>query len=397
MKNRRDRNQVALEAFETLAERYAALVDTKPENAYYERPAMLSLLPPVNGKRILDAGCGPGSYSEWLVEHSAKVTGVDVSPKMVQLAQRRLGKRVKVHQADLGRPLDFLENGTFDIVISPLVLDYIEDWESVFTEFSRLLRDSGLLVFSMEHPSLKFTESVNKDYFATELIETEWRGFGIPVQVPSYRRSLGSMVSALTAAGFVIERMVEPRPTEMFRKKDPDTYQRLSKHPGFLCIRARKETLGGKTWRSKERAPLQVLVIPFKRPPLQFCISRRRDGNYWQWIAGGANVNEELLQAAKREFQEETGLDKYRKIVRLESMCSIPTEKVVGCDYWENTFVVTEFSFAVELFDKDELIVGPEHTEHKWCSYEEATNLLKYDSNKNALTELYRRIEKNSI
>lgn len=397
MKNRRDGKPIALEAFETLAERYASLVDSKPENAYYERPAMLSLLPDVNGKRILDAGCGPGSYSEWLVERDAEVTAVDVSPKMVQLAECRLGKRVKAHQADLGRPLDFLENGTFDIVISPLVLDYIEDWESVFAEFSRQLRDSGLLVFSMEHPSLKFTESLNKDYFATELIETEWRGFGIPVQVPSYRRSLGSMVSALAAAGFVIERMVEPRPTEMFRKKDPDTYHRLSKHPGFLCIRARKEALRGKKQQSKERAPLQVLVIPFKRPPLRFCISRRRDGNYWQWIAGGANVNEDLIQAAKREFQEETSLDKYRKMVRLESICSIPTEKVVGTDYWKNTFVVTEFSFAVELFDKDEPIIGPEHTEHKWCSYEEAMDHLKYDSNRNALTELYRRIEKNSI
>ena len=149
--------------------------------------------------------------------------------------------------------------------------------------------------------------------------------------------------------------------------------------------------------QSKERAPPQVLVIPFKRPPLRFCISRRRDDNYWQWIAGGANVNEELLQAARREFQEETGIDKYRKMVRLESICSIPTEKVVSADYWKDTFVVNEFSFAAELFEKDELVVGIEHAEHKWCSYEEATDLLKYDSNKNALTELYRRIEKNLV
>jgi len=54
-----------LEAYETLAERYAVLVDTKPENAYYERPATLSLLRDMRGKRVLDAGCGPGSYAEW--------------------------------------------------------------------------------------------------------------------------------------------------------------------------------------------------------------------------------------------------------------------------------------------------------------------------------------------
>jgi 2-polyprenyl-3-methyl-5-hydroxy-6-metoxy-1,4-benzoquinol methylase len=56
----RDTRPIALEAYEELAESYAALVDTKPHNALYERPATLSLLPEVRGKRVLDAGCGPG-------------------------------------------------------------------------------------------------------------------------------------------------------------------------------------------------------------------------------------------------------------------------------------------------------------------------------------------------
>lgn len=64
---------IALEAYEKLAERYAALIDTKAENAYYERPATLSLLPDVKGKRVLDAGCGSGLYSEWLLDHGAEV------------------------------------------------------------------------------------------------------------------------------------------------------------------------------------------------------------------------------------------------------------------------------------------------------------------------------------
>ena len=63
---------IALDAYETLAEAYASVVDTKPHNAYYERPATLSLLPNVNGKRVLDAGCGPGVYSEWLIERGAR-------------------------------------------------------------------------------------------------------------------------------------------------------------------------------------------------------------------------------------------------------------------------------------------------------------------------------------
>jgi len=40
---------ISLDAYNTLAASYASLVDTKPHNAYYERPATLSLLPDVAG------------------------------------------------------------------------------------------------------------------------------------------------------------------------------------------------------------------------------------------------------------------------------------------------------------------------------------------------------------
>src|SRR5262245_64111613 len=99
---------LAFDAYEALASRYAAQVDTKPHNAYYERPATLSLLPKVTGKRVLDAGCGPGWYSEWLIQHGASVVAVDASPRMVELARRRAGKQAEVRQADLNEPLDFL-------------------------------------------------------------------------------------------------------------------------------------------------------------------------------------------------------------------------------------------------------------------------------------------------
>jgi hypothetical protein len=51
---------IVLEAYSCLADAYAARIDTKAHNAYYDRPAVTSLLPPVAGKRVLDAGCGPG-------------------------------------------------------------------------------------------------------------------------------------------------------------------------------------------------------------------------------------------------------------------------------------------------------------------------------------------------
>jgi SAM-dependent methyltransferase len=232
---------IAQEAYNALAEAYAALVDTKPHNAHYERPATLSLLPDVLGKRVLDAGCGPGVYAEWLADRGADVVALDANPRMIELARARLGDSAHVVHANLDHPLSFLTEASFDIVISPLVIDYVRDWEAVFREFYRVLRDGGILVFSMEHPYAKYDDHrETSNYFEVERVEYEWTRFGTPVMVPSYRRPLSEVVNPLIRAGFVLQRILEPTPTEAFRQEDPEAYEELSRSPGFLCIRALK-------------------------------------------------------------------------------------------------------------------------------------------------------------
>jgi ubiquinone/menaquinone biosynthesis C-methylase UbiE len=240
-----EKKPVAQDAYDALAEAYAARVDTKPHNAYYERPATLSLLPDVEDKRVLDVGCGPGVYAEWLVDRGAHVVAFDANAKMVRLARERLGgrdrDRARVVQANLEQPLDFLPDDSFDIVLCPLVMDYVKDWERVFKEFYRVLREGGVLVFSMEHPYVKYDDHrETSNYFEVELVEYEWRGFGAPVRVPSYRRPLSAVVNPLVKAGFVLEWVLEPTPTEEFRRQAPEDYEGLSKSPGFMCVRARR-------------------------------------------------------------------------------------------------------------------------------------------------------------
>ena len=230
---------LALEAYEKLAEAYAARVDTKPHNAYYDRPATLSLLPDVRGQWVLDAGCGPGAYSQWLVEHGAQVVAVDVSPKMVGFARRRLGDRATILQADFSQPLD-LPAASFDGVLSALALDYVRDWPAVFGQFHRLLRRPGWFVLSVGHPFADFKRHNEGNYFHIERVEEEWRGFGTPVRVSLYRRPLQELVNPLLEAGFVLERILEPRPTEEFRLAEPKDYEELSREPGFICVRALK-------------------------------------------------------------------------------------------------------------------------------------------------------------
>jgi SAM-dependent methyltransferase len=232
---------IARAAFNQLAEAYAAKAGTKPHNAYYDRPAVLSLLPPVEGRRVLDAGCGPGVYSEILTSRGAAVIGVDVCPRMVELANMRLQGKASFRVADLEKPLDFFADESFDLVVSALALDYVRDWDAVFKEFFRILADPGHLVLSVGHPADEFYRlHPNGSYFAVEPVSYEWRSFGPPVVVPYYRRSLQAMVEPLLGAGFVLERLLEPRPVPQFQEVDPSGYAKLMRRPCFLCLRAGK-------------------------------------------------------------------------------------------------------------------------------------------------------------
>src|SRR5512145_1177330 len=179
-------NKTTGSCYTRLAHAYAASVDARPWNAYYERPAMLSVLPPLAGKHVLDAGCGPGWYAEYFADQGAVVTAVDLTPEFVALTQARLGNRATVFEADLAQPLAFAADSSFDLIVCPLVLHYIEDWEPVFREFARALRPCGQLVFSTHHPFMDWQQFATASYFTTEQVRDTW-DVG---PVTFYRRSL---------------------------------------------------------------------------------------------------------------------------------------------------------------------------------------------------------------
>ena len=81
----------------------------------------------------------------------------------------------------------------------------------------------------------------NGKLFKTELVVSEWHGFpGVKVQMPSFRRSLEATLNPLIEAGFRLERVLEPKPTEKFKEADPKHYGQLWQQPSFLCLRATK-------------------------------------------------------------------------------------------------------------------------------------------------------------
>ncbi|AGA24635.1 class I SAM-dependent methyltransferase [Singulisphaera acidiphila] len=225
--------------YDQIAAAYAAKVDTSPYNALYERPAMLALLPPVQGRDLLDAGCGSGWYSEQFIARGARVTAMDASSVIAAYTQARVGNRAVVHVADLAHPLQFAADSQFDVIVSPLVLHYLPTWEPTLREFHRVLRPGGHLVFSTHHPGSEAERLGTTAYFDTELVEETWEDVG---QVRFYRRPLSAIFEALSATGFLTEQVVEPRPTDALRIAAPAAYERLLQRPAFLLVRARRES-----------------------------------------------------------------------------------------------------------------------------------------------------------
>jgi SAM-dependent methyltransferase len=234
--------------YDEIADAYAAGVDSAPYNAHYERPATLSLLPDVTGAHVLDAGCGSGYYTEEMARRGARVTAMDGSAQMAAHAAERLEAcgllarsagatgTVSVRVADLGHPLDFLGNSTVDGILSALVMHYLRDWGPTLDEFRRVLKPGGWLLISTHHPATEAERFDTRNYFATEALEDYWSWVGT---VRFFRRPLTSIAGALTEAGFVIDRLLEPQPNDAFRETRPESYDRLLRHPEFLIIRGR--------------------------------------------------------------------------------------------------------------------------------------------------------------
>ena len=232
---------IALTAYENLAERYSALAETKTENGYIEHPAIRKQIGKVDGLTVLDAGCGPGILSSWLLTQGAHVTGFDISPAMIALARKRCGAKAKFSVADMAKPLDFMPDSSCDIIVSSLAIDYIRNWRAPLKEFNRILKANGRLVFSVQHPVGSYLWYKPSSTTGVRYVEATWRGFGgEPVVVPDYYRSFAEIITPLLKTGFTIQAVSDALPIHALKAKEPHLYKKYRAFPPFMIIEARK-------------------------------------------------------------------------------------------------------------------------------------------------------------
>ncbi len=148
------------------------------------------------------------------------------------------------------------------------------------------------------------------------------------------------------------------------------------------------------------RKPIQALVLPFMyvNNIVKYAVFKRSNGDIWQFISGGSEDEENPFETAKRECEEEAAITN-GKFFKLDSFSTIPASifPIRHTSNWgEDCFVIFEYKFAVLLND-DCIKLSEEHLEYKWLSYLDAINILTFDSNKTALTELNDRIDKGKM
>src|SRR5262249_41083212 len=121
---------------------------------FHNNPAFLAIIGDVRGKDVLDAGCGEGYNTRILAQRGARMTGVDISERMIELAreeERRepLGIRyVCTSYTDLaGFP-----DESFDAVVSFMAMMDGARFDLAMSESFRVLRRGGMLAFSITHP-----------------------------------------------------------------------------------------------------------------------------------------------------------------------------------------------------------------------------------------------------
>ncbi len=219
-------------------------------NNMFEQPYLRSLLPPLEGLRVLDLGCGSGPLCRYLASQGAvSVAGVDISEKMLSDAQNHPGHRQEIVSYSHCPMEDFEPEGmTFDLVVSSLAIQYVEDYEALIANIGRSLTGGGRLVFSIEHPMMTGSPEAwvkdkdgNKVHWPVDQYSIEgsrerhWFVDG----VIKYHRRLDTTVNTLIENGLTIERLLEPVPTDEEVENYPSLIDERVR-PAFLFVKCRK-------------------------------------------------------------------------------------------------------------------------------------------------------------
>jgi len=236
-------------AWDGYADAYQAAARLPTDVAHYGpdigSEADLKLLGKLDGKRVLELGCGAAQCSIAFARQGAVAIGVDASAEQLAHARRLADEaevKVELRQGDLA-DLAFVRADSIDLAFSANAFQFVEDLNRVFRQVHRVLRVGAPLVFSVPHPAYDMLDDeseepllVRRSYFDHSPIERTRDGHTFT----SYHRTVADLFTGLVRASYRVDTIVEPEPLPAGHRSH-EWRTPFRSVPRTLVVRARKE------------------------------------------------------------------------------------------------------------------------------------------------------------
>lgn len=136
--------QNVIHAYDNIAQKYT---DAYAENDDMDSKYLQEFLKRINGKKILDMGCGTGVNTQYIAGYDLNVIGVDASEGMLKVAHKNFPNLTFVKSDILNTPF---EDNSFDGIVLAYVINHfsMDGLEMLRHEIDRVLKDNGILFIS---------------------------------------------------------------------------------------------------------------------------------------------------------------------------------------------------------------------------------------------------------
>lgn len=207
------------------------------------------LFPPLQGKRVLDLGCGYGWHSSYAADQgAAEVLGLDISEKMIAEAKKRNPSPVITYRVRNLEEYDYPKE-FYDCVISNLALHYVAHLEKIYAKIYETLKPSGVFLLNIEHPV--FTAGLNQDWIYKEDGTPKYWAIDnyyypgerttrfLGHEVTKYHHTLTQILMGLRNCGFLLDVVEEAGPPKEWLHL-PGMADEM-RRPMMLLVRAVKD------------------------------------------------------------------------------------------------------------------------------------------------------------
>lgn len=170
---------------------------------------MLALLGDLAGKEALDAACGPGVLARVMKDRGARVTGIDLSPRLIQMARDQdPDGMIDYRVGDLAEPHPDLE-GRFDAIGSYLALNDVARYREFARTLASLAKPGGRIALAFNNPYSSVVRGHVTDYFASGTMGTYLGMWEQGIKARYYHRTLEEYLDAFLDTGLQLVKLAD--------------------------------------------------------------------------------------------------------------------------------------------------------------------------------------------